>query len=215
MMQQTTGRPAADSTSNPVAPSMRSLIKATIVALAIAAIVLVTAVLPAEYGIDPTGAGRALGLTNLFNAGEVSPALLEPIAPAATGPVFRQLNDYRVDTQEFVLPPKAGMEFKYQLDRGATILYSWRATAFVDFDFHTEPAGKPPEASDSFERGNASQSRGAYVAPYAGIHGWYWENPTDREVTVRLTTAGFYSAAKLFQKEGVRDIQIPERPDAL
>jgi hypothetical protein len=34
-------------------------------ALAAAAVVLVTAVLPAEYGIDPTGIGGALGFTEL------------------------------------------------------------------------------------------------------------------------------------------------------
>ena len=34
-------------------------------ALAVAAVVLLVAVLPAEYGIDPTGIGRALGLTEL------------------------------------------------------------------------------------------------------------------------------------------------------
>jgi hypothetical protein len=192
---------------------MRSLIKATIVALAVAGLVLVTAILPAEYGVDPTGAGRALGLMDLYAAGEAATALAgaAPITPTTGGPVFRQLNDYRVDMREFTIPPRGGMEFKYRLDRGASMLYAWRASAFVDFDFHTDPAGQPPEASDSFERGNAAQSRGTYVAPYAGIHGWYWENPTDREVTITLSTAGFYQAATLFLPGGIQEFKIPER----
>jgi hypothetical protein len=109
-------------------------------------VVLVVAVLPAQYGVDPTGAGRALGLMELYEAGQAATALAgaAPIVPAAEGPVFRQLNDYRVDTREFTIPPRGGMEFKYRLDRGATMLYAWRATAFVDFDFHTDPAGQPP-----------------------------------------------------------------------
>jgi hypothetical protein len=204
-------RPSADVV--PRAPSARTLVKATIAALVLAAVVLVVAVLPAEYGIDPTGTGRALGLMDLYEAGEAATALAgaAPIVPAAEGPVFRQLNDYRVDTREFTIPPRGGMEFKYRLDRGATMLYAWRATAFVDFDFHTDPAGQPPEASDSFERGTTAQSRGAYVAPYAGIHGWYWENPTDREVTITLSTAGFYQAATLFLPGGIQEFKIPER----
>jgi hypothetical protein len=88
----------------------------------------------------------------------------------------------------------------------------------VDFDFHTEPEGLPPDASESFEKGNASQKRGAYTAPYDGIHGWYWENTTDRAVTVTLTSAGFYSSARLFLPQrpvrviDIPAIEIPARP---
>jgi hypothetical protein len=45
---------------------------ATIIALIVAAVVLVVAVLPAEYGIDPLGTGKALGLMDLAKA-EVKP----------------------------------------------------------------------------------------------------------------------------------------------
>lgn len=208
------GRTHAVSPAQGQAPSARTLMKATAVALVIAVVVLVTAVLPAEYGVDPTGVGRALGLTDLFAAEDATPVLAAggPVTPTAAGPVFRQLNEYREDTREFTLPPWEGIEFKYKLDRGATMLYSWRATAFADFDFHTEPDGKPAEASDSFEKGNTAQSRGAYVAPYDGIHGWYWENPTDREVTVTLTTTGFYSSGTYFSSAGIEEFPIPERP---
>ena len=36
--------------------------RATLLAMIIAGVLLVTIVLPAEYGLDPTGIGRALGL---------------------------------------------------------------------------------------------------------------------------------------------------------
>lgn len=41
------------------------LIRSTLIALAVAAALLATVVLPAEYGIDPTGVGRVLGLTRM------------------------------------------------------------------------------------------------------------------------------------------------------
>ena len=94
------------------------------------------------------------------------------------------------------------MEYKYPLEAGATILYKWTATADVNFDFHTEPAGKPPEASDSFERGTAREGRGSYTAPYAGIHGWFWENAGDTSVVITVTTVGFYNASKEFKDDG-------------
>jgi hypothetical protein len=223
-MQPTTQDAAApghfDRTGQYVAPPPppRSLAKATAVAIVLAAIVLVTAVLPAEYGIDPLGTGRALGLDKLFAAGqEAAAAASAPatIAAAEGGPVFPQFADYRVDTREFTIDPGQGMEFKYELDKGATMIYSWKATQYVDFDFHTEPEGKPSSASDSFEKGEAAQKRGGYTAPYGGIHGWYWENKTDRPVKVTLTTAGFYDEAMLFMpKQAPLAIEIPERPAA-
>jgi hypothetical protein len=200
----------------PAAPSGRRLVKATLIALVVAAIVLVTAVLPAEFGIDPLGTGRALGLNELFAANaaaDAQAAAPTAVTPGVGGPLFPQLNDYRVDTRQFTISPGTGMEFKYVLDKGATILYSWKSSAFVDFDFHTEPEGAPQGTSDSFEKGEAAQKRGAYTAPYDGIHGWYWENPSNRDVTVTLTTAGFYSQGRLFLPQTPPEtVEIAERP---
>lgn len=204
-----------DSITRPVGPT-RSLVKATLVALVLAAIVLVTAVLPAEYGIDPTRTGQALGLMDLYRSSQAAATAASApatITAAAGGPLFPQLNDYRLDSREFTIPPYSGMEFKYDLDKGAAILYAWKASSFVDFDFHTEPDGKPPEASESFEKGEAAQKRGGYTAPYDGIHGWYWENKTDRDITVKLSAAGFFSEARLFLPEQPpQTVQIPQRP---
>jgi hypothetical protein len=197
----------------PPAPSGRALAKATLIALIAAAIVVVTAVLPAEFGIDPLGTGRMLGLDELYAAEEAAGAVA-PASITATegGPVFVQFADYRVDTREFTIPAGQFIEFKYELDKGATMIYSWRANQYLDFDFHTEPEGKPPEASDSFEKGQAVQKRGAYVAPYNGIHGWYWENKTDGDITLTLTTAGFYDDAMIFIKDQPpQQVTIPER----
>ena len=46
-------------------PSAARLLRSTALAIVAAAAILVTAVLPAEYGLDPTGAGRILGLTEM------------------------------------------------------------------------------------------------------------------------------------------------------
>ena len=46
-------------------PTSQQLRRATILAVVVAASLLLTAVLPAEYGVDPTGLGRRLGLTQM------------------------------------------------------------------------------------------------------------------------------------------------------
>jgi hypothetical protein len=55
-------------------PSTGKLFRSTLVAAVVAAALLVTVVLPAEYAIDPTGAGRLLGLTEM---GEIKQQLAE------------------------------------------------------------------------------------------------------------------------------------------
>src|SRR5687768_17723085 len=46
-------------------PDARTLMRSTLIRAAAALILLVTVVLPAEYGIDPTRIGRVLGLTQM------------------------------------------------------------------------------------------------------------------------------------------------------
>jgi len=58
-------------------PSSESLLKSALVALVAAIVILVTIVLPAEYGIDPTRIGRVLGLTQM---GEIKVQLAEEAA---------------------------------------------------------------------------------------------------------------------------------------
>lgn len=70
-------------------PSSAQLLKSTILALIVAAILLVTVVLPAEHAYDPTGIGRALKLTEM---GEIKQQLAaEAAADKEEGTKF--LND--------------------------------------------------------------------------------------------------------------------------
>lgn len=65
---------------SPELPSQRALARATLIALAVAGTLLLTVVLPAEFGIDPTGAGRVLGLTQM---GEIKVRLAREAAEDA------------------------------------------------------------------------------------------------------------------------------------
>lgn len=65
-------------------PSTAKLIGSTIIAATMALVLLVTVVMPAEYALDPTGAGRLLGLTEM---GEIKEQLTEEAAAGETGPL--------------------------------------------------------------------------------------------------------------------------------
>jgi len=58
-------------------PSSAQLIRSTIIAAIVALVLLVTVVMPSEYALDPTGAGRLLGLTDM---GEIKEQLAEEAA---------------------------------------------------------------------------------------------------------------------------------------
>lgn len=162
------------------------ILKATGWALVAAAMILATVVLPAEYGLDPLGTGRALGLLAL--ADPPRPPAAAAGGPAAPSQAVALANDeFRIE-----LRPFDSVEYKYRLEAQAALVYEWTASAPVEFDFHGEPDGAGG-AAESYATGSGTSARGTFTAGKPGIHGWYWNNRTTGRVTVTLRTAGFYS----------------------
>jgi hypothetical protein len=197
--------------------SGKNLIGATIFALLLAGVILVIAVLPAEYGIDPLGIGGALGLTQMNAAGgDAAPLDLKALAEAkptpignkqlSTPPVLAdwnrdQTSRYKVDTRKFELPVGGQIEFKYQIRKGSNLVYSWESTGKVKYEFHGEPNAGPNGTYQSYakdDKEGVERGNGSFTAPFSGIHGWYWENASSGPVTVTLRSAGFYSQAEVF-----------------
>ena len=150
-------------------------------ALLLASILLVTVVLPAEYGWDPTGTGKAMGLLDMSQAGN--------------SPLSMRSDPSHSDRIEFQLAPFEAVEYKYHLEAGATLLFQWRANDELLYDMHAEPEGAAPGYAQSFAKSRASESNGTYTAPFTGIHGWFWQNRTQQDITLTLRTNGFYSEA--------------------
>jgi hypothetical protein len=173
-------------------------------ALFVAGVILVIAVLPAEFGVDPTGIGRKLGLMAMSDIQKNLEAF-EAGRGAATagGPtVAPQEREYKQETVDFKLEPGGSMEYKYRLDKGEALLYSWKASGPVNVEFHAEPDGAPQGYAETYEKTTAQPAAsGTLTAPFSGIHGWYWENQTGGEVTVTLSAAGFYNMSHEFRKD--------------
>jgi hypothetical protein len=186
---------------------------ATAAAMFVAGVILMTAILPAEYGVDPLGTGRLLGLTQIAEA-ESAPAVaatagstsLEPLQPGAN---TAQKAGFKRDTKTFEIAPGEGIEYKYRMEQGGSFVYSWKATGMVKSEFHGEPVGAPKGYAEFYEKIDAQAADGSFFAPKTGIHGWYWENLTKQNVTVTLTSAGFYSGGIKFSRTGREDMPIP------
>ena len=197
-------------------PTTATLVKASATAFVVASILLITVVFPAEYGVDPLGTGKALGLSALSGdaaAEPVPPPTGAKVVPVQEGVFALYPAGFKVDSREIVLGPYEYVEYKYHLERGATMLFSWRASGDVMHDFHGDPEGQSSStAAQSFDSRPRQQADGSFVAPFAGIHGWFWENLGGETISVRVTTAGFYTSAHQFRFDRTR---VPREVRAL
>jgi hypothetical protein len=207
-------------------PSKAKLLQATAIASVIALVLLFTAVLPAEYGIDPLGTGKALGLTGLASAG-AGGAAAQSLAGEAPGPVVEaptikgvfvaKPKGYKIDSREIKMESGEGIEIKYHMDKGAGMVYSWTVSPSekIFYEFHGEPDTKPAGAGEDYfesydkdDQVGKDQSHGSFTAPTKGIHGWFWENQSGVPVTIKLVTAGYYD----YILKNQDDVKTPMQP---
>jgi hypothetical protein len=181
-------------------PTLPQLGKATAVALAVAGAILVGAVLPAEYGIDPSGIGKVLGLTQL-NRGARPAADVAPGPAAAGATVARTEHAFRTDQMSITLQPGEGAEVKAAIRKGEQFVFSWASEGGpVKPDMHGEPLNAGPrEFSTYWKVAQQESGRGTFTAPFDGIHGWFWRNKGTTPVTIRVQVSGFHD--KLFRPE--------------
>jgi len=180
-------------------PSTKSLIKATGVAALIGLLALITAILPAEYGIDPTGLGQKMGLTMLSQAEAAEAASPEAdsssdnlLAPSA-GPVWKTQSTLSSDTTTVTLKPDEGLEVKATMNAGDRMVFNWASEGGpVNFDMHGERFNDGDNFTSYWQGRNEPAANGAFEAPFDGTHGWYWRNRGDETVTIVLQTSGFY-----------------------
>jgi hypothetical protein len=199
------------------APSKKTIARATGIALVVALLLLFAAVLPAEYGYDPFKTGKLLGLTGIAASGTDSNAkgrATATPAPGQTGVYTTQPKIYKVDSEDFALMPGEGVEMKYHMQKGAVMVYSWKAGGKLLFEFHGEPDQKPSkdyfESYELDDRVGKTESYGSFTAPSTGIHGWFWQNRGDKDVMFHLTVAGFFDSAKMYIDGKPEDVPVDD-----
>ncbi|TAJ68758.1 MAG: transmembrane anchor protein [Phenylobacterium sp.] len=192
-------------------PTTGQLLKSTVLAAGVAGALLVTVVLPAEYGVDPTRVGSVLGLTDmgrikrqLAAEAEVAtraeaastapaPAAAPPAAAGAAAPATPAMGA-RSDRTVITLKPNAAAEIKLVMEEGARARFVWSSSGGkVNFDTH---ADRPGVNYHGYGKGSSQREAGELTAAFTGSHGWFWRNRTGKTVTVTLETSGAYSEVK-------------------
>jgi len=188
-------------------PSMSQLNRATLIAAGVAAILLVSTILPAEYGVDPTGVGSALGLTSM---GEMKrEAALEAAAPEASttadggdltldpepaaGAASTAASGAQKGEVTLTLAPNEGTEVKATMRAGDELQYQWSTGGpKVNFELHGEEIGAASSDYTSYEKGTSAGENGTFRAPFEGTHGWFWRNRTGESLTITVEARGAF-----------------------
>lgn len=170
-------------------------------AVATAAGILALAGLAA--GCSPPGATTA-------KAPAPEPAVVAEAAAPQPAPKYREIETpgagrdakaaYRTDTVDVIVGPKGSpdgadkLEYKISMKAGDTLTYAWEAEGADDLwhEFH----GHTADTVAFYRKAGGAAHQGVLVAPFDGIHGWYFENRSGEQVVVRLRMGGFYELVR-------------------
>jgi hypothetical protein len=174
----------------PVA-SLSQLRRATMIAALVGSTLTLTIVLPAEYGIDPSGIGRLLGLTQM---GEMKrDGHRESWRFRLIGTAHAQAPTSRNDEVIVTLRPGESAEVKAFMKVGDEMSWRWSTVGGkLNFEFHGELPNAPDGKFTSYGKGSADMAEGAFKPKFDGTHGWFWRNRTSQTITVTVSTSGRY-----------------------
>lgn len=161
--------------------NLSTLIKASVAALTVAVVALLTLILPAEYNIDPTGIGQQLGLTVLAQSAEGSPVDPESMSESTASQ----------QVIEITVPANKGIEYKLQMEQYDKVTYEWMTDgSSLYVDLHGEPEGDTTGYFESYAIATLDTMKGSFTAPFNGSHGWYWKNTSNSPIAIQLILNG-------------------------
>lgn len=185
-----------------------------------AAVLLFAIVLPAEYGIDPTGFGQKTGIialsetaptstrdfgqTMVFNHAEYDPTA-ERIEETIKGLIYLEEAPFRSDTIDLVVEDFGEIEYKFVMPADSTLVYSWEVLDAkgdgVYYEFHghpsTDDASNYPEGFEqAYSKSEGTAQSGSFTTPFPGYHGWYFMNLEEGPITIRLNVSGYWQEHK-------------------
>jgi len=202
-------------------PAAGTLLRTTLITAVAAIVVTILFVLPAKYGVDPTGVGTRLGLLDLGVVDDAPsentdqddavrrvlgtypglPDEFDMYEPEVLGEPFSVTHDtaFRADTLTINLDLGEEVEYKVVMRQGDAIVYSWQVdSGEVYTDFHADPGedapGYPQGYFVRYRESETGNSSGSIVAPFDGNHGWYWLNIQENPIEVTLQIRGFYQS---------------------
>lgn len=176
------------------------LLLATLGALALAALIVLGAILPAEFNRDPLGLGKLSGLSRLWAPEDEQVDTSRGAARAREYDIPFRADVVEIPLGDFLAgAERSELEYKVRMKKDATLIYAWEVIGTDeprDFHFdqhgHTTPRPGEPMSVATWRQAFGLKQQGALTAPFDGIQGWQFSNSSEKPVVVRLRLAGFY-----------------------
>jgi hypothetical protein len=177
-------------------------------------------ILPAEYGYDPTGIGKSVGILNFSknpeDSGEINtetiviegqypviPNDFDSWYPDILGEPFSKTHEKIFSNDTIIVELQSGeqVEYKALMEQGDAMIYSWSVDKGIVYtDFHADPTlnkdSYPDDYYIRYRESETANSSGSLVASFSGNHGWYWLNIEEHPIKITLEVSGFYSEIK-------------------
>jgi hypothetical protein len=109
---------------------------------------------------------------------------------------------YRQETLIVPVAPGEGLELMLAMSEEDAIVYSWEVAGIenpdhflAEFHGHTERVEPAPGHVVFYRRATGITESGSLIAPFDGIHGWYFRNDSAEPAVVQIRVAGFYEVA--------------------
>ncbi|TKG87294.1 hypothetical protein EYV94_28405 [Puteibacter caeruleilacunae] len=200
----------------------KQIIKLFTIAMAIGTFLVLAAVMPAEYGIDPLGTGKVLGLDKLYESQESSapdkkveestskavkqnPLLLtthlesaylkkQKMPKEVLAPEPDKQYQNKEDELTITIPANKGLEYKIKVKKHGQLKYEWNSGDITMLhDFHGDPlTAEKTGWYQSYTIAYSNNMVGNFLAPFTGKHGWYFKNHTSQDVKVKIRLKGQY-----------------------
>ena len=120
--------------------------------------------------------------------------------PLADHVYFETRPAYRTDQVEIPVPANSDLEYMLDMKQGYSVSYEWRSTdisnpelLLAEFHGHTVRDSEEPGNVMFYKQGRGETSNGYLVAPFDGVHGWYFSNETDSDINITLSLSGSYT----------------------
>lgn len=201
-------------------PSSEQLKKSTKRAGIISLALLITIVLPAEYGIDILGIGRVFGLTEM---GKIKQSLqeeaqmqeekqlaldesIEDGVPSEDAVGEEEMvveveeddgssSEANEDSLTVTIAPDGWAEVKVDMSKDSEIEYTWKTEGgALNYNVHGESStGSNFEYDDGRDE---TEMSGTITAAFDGTHGWFWRNRSGQSVTFTISVVGDFKTLR-------------------
>lgn len=158
-------------------------------------IMLFTGILSIRFGFNSAHLAEKL---NIFTATKetdktnTDTKIAENLNSQTTNQTDDLLAEHK-ETLTLVIPPKQQLNYWLAMERDYDLDYSWNTDGKPVYG---ELRGKHNDVNSTdvkvFAKTTSDKAHGFFIVPFTGHFGWYWDNKTDKPITIRFTIKGAY-----------------------